>query len=178
MCGGIFSGEFGNASPTWPTYRDWLHDWQDDGWENRLYHLRNRIAGGPTYYNLTGEYVPDSYHKLVKKGVDPSSLYVSEMAPTELTVFQGEVRRSINHLDLYYSTIAKPMRDSLREGGKQAYGLKAGILLRYYLDGPSYDWLQHLLGEYDNHVIEFSTYSVKWGTVPGMNTVFWEVRNY
>lgn len=171
-------GEFGNASPTWATYRDWLTDWQDDGWEDRRYHLRNRIAGGATYYNITGENVPDTFKRLLAEGVDGQNIYVSEMAPTELTLIQGEVRRSTYGLELYYSRYVAPMRESLARGGKSVGGILSVTLLKHFLDNSSWEWLNYLLDEYPDHVVEFSTYGKQWGTVPGMNTVFWEVRLY
>jgi hypothetical protein len=70
------------------------------------------------------------------------------------------------------------MRDALRERGKSVGGIIAVSLLRYYLCPQSYDWLQYLFDAYPDHIVEFSTYSVEWGTVPGHNTVFWEIRQY
>lgn len=168
-------GEFGNASPTWNSYSDWRHDWQPDGWEDRPYHIRAMVAGAPTFYNVPGYRVEDAWKQAKKVGVD---YYISEMAPTEKTLFQGEVRRSINHVDLYYSLLRLPMRDALHRGGRHANGLVAVCLLRSFLCPASYDWLQHLLDRYVGHTVEFSTYEVNWGTLPGYNTVFWEVRNY
>lgn len=106
-------------------------------------------------------------------------LYVSAMAPTELTTFQGEVQESnIGWLNLYFSTVPKPMRASLVEGGRQVSGLLAKTLLDHFMDGRSRRWLDWLLYAYPGHVIEFSCYKQCWGTLPGHNTVFWEVRKY
>ena len=164
--------EFGNRGPMWDTVQDFL---KLGAPPKGLLHLRNRVAGGPTWYNLT-------YQQLVTKCQelrDVSSYYVALMAPTEQTVCQGEVFQSDDRgLALYYSTVKKPMRDALKENATQVYGIRAIETLRYYLDASSYDWLQVLLARYPSHVIEFSTYSVEFGTIPGMMTVFWEVRDY
>lgn len=170
-------GEFGNASPTWNGWNEFWADWKMENLD-KLYHIRNRIAGGPTYYDVEGGAVGNRWSDLLAKGVTADSLYISEMAPTHLTLIQGEVRRSVNHLDLYYSQYVAPMRESLLKGGQQVYGLKAGILLKHFLNTSSYEWLNYLLDEYEDHVVEFSTYAKCWGTVPRMNTVFWEVRLY
>lgn len=163
-------GEFGNAAPTWDTLAAFLKS----GYRG-LVHLRNRKANGPTWYDVLACDVETQATTLIAKGHD---IYFSGMAPTEHTLFQGEVQQSIHHLDLYYSTVRKPMRQSLIEGGKQVRGLEAYCLLRHYLDPSSYEWFEHLLISYPEHVLEFSTYSMKWGTVPNRNTVWWEVRRY
>ena len=169
-------GEFGNASPTWEGFQEW---WLDRAWRKygELYHIRNRIAGAETWYN-----VHHSNLRLMWEAATnlfkPSQLYISAMAPTEKTLFQGEVMRREWGLELTYTTVAKPMRDALAERTQTARGIIALALLRRFLCPNSLAWLEHLLDEYPNHVVEFSTYSVEWGTVPGYNTVFWECRLY
>jgi hypothetical protein len=100
------------------------------------------------------------------------------MAPTEETIFQGEVMWGLWGLELTYTTVALPMRDALLKETKLARGIIATFLLKHFLCPNSYEWLQVLLDYYPDHVVEFSTYSVNWGTLPGYNTVFWEVRKY
>lgn len=167
------AGEFGNASPTWHT----LDDFWESGWaerSNQLFHLRNRVAGGETHYNLTAWDLACRW-----KGVsDPSQFYCSAMAPTQLTLFQGEVFEGFLGLNLFYSTVRKPMRNALAERAEQTWGTQAKMLIAYYLDINSREWLQTLFERYPEHVVEFSTYGTQWGTVPGYNTVFWEVRRY
>lgn len=169
-------GEFGNHSPSWDTVTEFLKS----GYSGGLVHLRNRVAGGPTWYDVQ----PGDVHLMSNMIVSRSlarfeDLYVSAMAPTSLTTFQGEVmENSIGQLSLYYSTVPEPMRASLLAGGKQVAGLHATMLLRHYLNSRSYSWLQWLLDAYPRHVVELSCYSKCWGTEPGFNTVFWEVRNY
>lgn len=171
------AGHFGNRAPTWDSL-DALNkdleagfDWPPD----QLFHIRNRVANGPTWYDLYSWQMLDVWTRLESQGL-ASSLYISCMAPTSKTIFQGEVRQSENHLDLYYSKIAKPMRASLLEGGVQVRGILALSLLRLHCDPSSFDWIQELLDTYQDHVIEFSCYSVNWGTIPNRNTVIWECR--
>lgn len=149
--------------------------------DDALYHIRNRVAGAQTWYNVPPEDLADVWYQQACKPFgefSESQLYISEMAPTTLTLIQGEVMRDVGGLYLYYSTVAKPMRDSLKEGGREAKGLMALGLLRGYLNHNSYNWLEGLLDAYPDHVVEFSCYAKQWGTVPGHNTVFWEVRQY
>jgi len=167
------AGEFGNHSPTW---NNWI-EWQSDHGERfgKLFHIRNRVAGGKTWYNVhwlaLGVKWLEACHEC-----GSSNLYISAMAPTEQTLFQGEVMRGIWGLELTYTTIAKPMRDALRECTKTARGIIANLLIEHYLDANSYNWLRVLLCRYKDHVVEFSCYNTQWGTLPGYNTVFWEVR--
>lgn len=171
--------EFGNRSPTWDSVNDWYKE-RGEGilhvTDRRLYHLRNRIKGGSTYYNLECWRLYDWFNQV--NWVHEPNWYVSEMAPTELTLIQGEVQRNELGLYLKYSDEPLTMREALAKRELTATNLSAKLILQKYLDNNSYEWLQYLLDTYDNHVIEFSTYSKCWGTVPRFNTVFWEVRLY
>ena len=165
------AGRLGNRAPTWQTLEEYLTSSYKG-----LVHIRNRVAGGPTWYDVPAENVAAGYVRIIAEGlVGPGDVYFSGMAPTDKTIFQGEVRQSERHLDLYYSTITKPMRASLLEGGRQVHGLEALGILKALMDPSSLDWVQTLLDRYPWHVIEFSTYSVNWGTL-NLPTVIWEVR--
>ena len=175
-------GVFGNASPTFDTLEEAMAfpEFGTPGYH--LWHIRNRVAGGKTYYNVPWIELDREWHKLSNK----SQWYISCMAPTERTIIQGEVMRlPISSgcpfdlgLHLYYSTVRKPMRDALAEKSHSVSGILSYSLLKGSLCPKSLEWLEHLLDEYPNHVVEFSTYEIEWGTVPGFNTVFWECRMY
>jgi len=165
-------GEFGNHSPTWGTRQEYLAD----GYKG-LVHIRNRVAGARTWYNVPPEGFERAWAEALRY-YRADQLYISAMAPTDKTVFQGEVQRGLWGLDLYYSCVARPMREALRLQGRTVRGVFALCLLQRFLCPNSYEWLQVLLDRYPDHVVEFSTYSVNWGTLPGYNTVFWEVRLY
>lgn len=166
-------GRFGNASLTWDSYRDYIKSKY-----NGLVHFRNRMKGGDTFYNKG----PLSARRLARLLMDMGTIdnyYISAMAPHRLNLIQGEVQETPRGLGLFYSqAYGLPMRDALTEDGRQVYGLEAVGLLKANLCARSYDWLQVLLDEYEGHVVEFSTFSRQWGTLPGFNTVFWEVRLY
>lgn len=167
------AGEFGNRAPTWNTMTELL----SDGY-NGLIHIRNRVAGGPTWYNVPGSRAYALFLDIIMSGVKEEDLYFSAMAPEDIKIFQGEVFRGIRGYSLFYSCLPLPMREGLAKDGRQVYGSVASYLLNYYLCPRSLDWLHHLFDTYDEHVIEFSTYDREWGTDPGYNTVFWEVRQY
>ena len=173
-------GEFGNHSPTWDSLDDMEESDDGLGWirtEGQLFHIRNRIKGGDTWYDVKGEDLADCWYSACAL-VGKENLYISAMAPTEKTVIQGELMQSSEGLYLFYTHVRMPMREALKKHPEEASGLKLLFLLRLYLCPNSYDWIQILLERYPNHVIEFSTYSTNFGTLPGYNTCFWEVRNY
>lgn len=170
-------GEFGNHAPTWDSFEEWV---EDDKSLDDMYHIRNRVAGGPTYYNVQGYGLWREWDALCKQ-VNPSSLYISAMAPTEKTVVQGEVQQpgeKWTSLQVTYSAVPATMREALAKETRHLHGLWANSLVAWYMDPSSYEWLWVLLDRYPEHVIEFSVYSTCWGTIPNRNTVFWEVRKY
>lgn|SRR5437868_5487340 len=181
FCRRYLLGEFGNHSPSWDTYEEFLKEWIDfNGYlvadykeDPRLYHLRNRVAGGITHYNLQWPVAASRWWEQEHK----DSWYCSEMCPTAKTILQGEVMETERGLYLYSSTLALPMRLALSLG-EHSYGIIAVTLLRQHFCANSYEWLMTLLERYPGHVVEFTTLSTNWGTVPHYNTVFWEVRNY
>ncbi len=166
-------GEFGNASPTWNSYVEWLAATLYDPCEGRLFHVRNRTAGGQTFYNVPKALMKQTWESASKLS---DGWYISEMAPSDKTLFQGEVMRSPRYLELTYNTLPLPMREGMLRGMKHAHGIIASSLLKHFLCPNSYEWLWYLLDEYPNHIVEFSSYRCQWGTIPGYNTVFWEVR--
>lgn len=140
-----------------------------------LIHIRNRTAGGPTYYDIQSFDIPVYWDRYECSN---GSFYLAAMAPTEKTLFQGEVCRNYRGIELTYTTVRKPMRDALAIDTRTAQGIIAVSLLRKYMCPTSYDWLETLLDSYPDHVVEFSVFDCYWGTIPHMNTVFWECRNY
>lgn len=166
----FIAGEFGNRGPNWQTLEEYLAS----GYKG-LIHIRNRTAGGPTFYNVPAEDVEDAWYDL------PSgNYYLAGMAPHDRNLIQGEVASvSGLGLQLRYSKVPYlPMRDAFALGTKTESGIIASLLLTQHLCPNSYEWLQTLLSRYPGHVIEFSCFSCNWGTLPNFNTVFWEVRNY
>jgi len=167
-------GEFGNAGPSWNSVEEFSLGQPKRG----RYHLRCRKVSGPTHYDLDEEALQRTYRVLLSSGWKSEDWYVSEMAPTEKTRLQGEVQQTPDGLYLYFSTLKETMRSALHMGGREARGVVAENLLKSYLPPEDYDWLQVLLDRYPGHVIEFSTYSVPYGTISGCKTVWWEVRLY
>jgi hypothetical protein len=173
------AGEFGNRAPTWGTIVEW---WSEDPvpWVRygRNFHVRSRIANGPTYYNLDAGIISQFWRDLCKEHGE-ENLYISAMAPHEHNLLQGEVQQGPWGLQLHYSTEPRvPMRGALSKSPQDAEGTRAKLLLDWCMNDLSRQWLDYLLEAYPDHVIEFSSFGVCWGTVLGHNAVFWEVRKY
>lgn len=158
------AGEFGNHAPTWNTVKEL----EESGYKGEV-HLRNRVAGGATFYNLS---VRMAVH--LWKGKE-RGYYCSGMAPHQYNLVQGELQDG----NITFTTeVGLPMREALAKRTQHARGIIANILLQQFMCPNSWEWLQVLLYRYPGHVIEFSTFSRNWGTLPNYNTVFWEIRLY
>mgnify|MGYP001170215155 CR=1 FL=1 len=166
----FMAGEFGNRGPNWQT----LKEYQTSGYKG-LVHIRNRKAGGVTFYNVAPEQVEEQW-----RSVPAGNFYLAGMAPHDRNLIQGEVAIVPGSgWHLRYSTVKNlPMRDAFSLEPQMATGIIGVSILQHYLCPTSFDWLQVLLKRYAGHVIEFSTFDCNWGTIPHMNTVFWEVRLY
>ena len=165
-------GIFGNHTRTWSTAKEALAS-NEPG----PFHIRNMIAGGPTCYNIKRRDLSFAWKCAIEK--QPARLYyVSCMAP-DCTIFQGEIMDGPWGYQLTYSLVNLPMRDALKEQTLYAQGLRAKLLLEYYLDPGDLDWLTELLDEYDNpsHVVEFSVFEVPCGTL-SRRMIVWETRAY
>lgn len=110
-------------------------------------------------------------------GANPRDLIVCEMAPTERTILNAEIMRTEAYLDLHYSRLRLPLRESLTQGPEYANGATAARILRDLMDGPSFDRLQYLWDVYPGSVVELSIYERTCGVL-GLNTIFWEVRDF
>ena len=104
--------------------------------------------------------------------------YISAMAPHHRGTIQGEVQRGYWGLDLTWTWAKLPMREALKKETFHMKGLGAQDWLDHYMNDLSFQWLGYLLEAYPDHVVEFTCFNTCWGTVPGHNTVFWEVREY
>lgn len=163
-------GEFGNHAPTWLTLQDFMLSKYPG-----LVHLRNRVAGGQTFYNLH----PKHAESVWLHAEAQSQWYCSAMAPHRFNLFQGELHDGIWGWNLYGS-FAKglPMRDALAKSGRSYSHTQAKAIIDRFFNSASKAWIEYLLDTYPKHVIEFSAFSKCWGTVPGENVVIWEVRLY
>lgn len=175
------AGEFGNKIDAWPSVTQFMADCNANRWpQDRPVALRNYEPGSPhCYYDLLPNDAVNLYGKLIfLDGVAPDSIYVNDSCnPDDKLVIQGEVSREPGGLHLRYSTVQKKMRLALAEDERYAIGAAANAILDHYVDASSREWIDELLDRYPDHVIEFSTFSVPWGSL-NLPTIIWEVRMY
>ena len=86
--------------------------------------------------------------------------------------------RGLGGLNLHYTYVKNPMNKALRISSENTQGLEAKMLLEKYLSPSSISDIYCLLDTFPESVIEFSSYRIPVGNIPGRNTVIWEVRNY
>jgi hypothetical protein len=161
-------GTFGNAAPTWNS----IVTLEESGYKG-LVHLRSREPGGVGYYNLE---VDEALHRWWRKG--SKEWYCSGMAPHYCGTIQGELQLTDKGLWLEYNLLQLPMRDAFAQQRLTAKGIMASTLIKQFMFPNSYDWLQVLLEQYHDHIIEFSCFAIPWGTIPHENTIWWECRRY
>jgi hypothetical protein len=164
MCKLLKLGEFGNTMETW---MDWL------SWERRTRNpwrvsLRTRKPGGEFISGCSPNFVSREHL---------TEFYVSEIAPHHAQSIQGEFTFEECGPYLYYTYDKDYMRKALVKDPHHARGVKALSLLRFYLDGTSFENMMDLCDRFYGACIEFTAFERSVGTL-GWNTVFWEVRHY
>lgn len=154
---------FGNRLKTWDTVGSYLAS----GHPEKVA-LRALTPSGRFQPYLTKDQIQTRFR--------PGEFLICEHAKDEVLTIQGEVHRSINYVDLFYSQVPNlPMRIGLARHGKHVDGLRALMMLKHYCDPPSYDDLWELLDDFDGAVVEFSAYPMAVG-IYNRNTLIWEVR--
>jgi hypothetical protein len=170
-------GLFGNRALIWDSYTGLL----ESDWRGNVCIRGKGINGIPrnfVKYNIPFENVRNEIGFLEKMGFPEEILRFNQSMPDSFLSIQGEVIDYIRGFGLTYTLIKKPMNLGLREETRHARELTAKLLLRSRMDPSSFEDLQALFEIYPEAAIEFSTYEVSVGDIPGRNTVFWEVRNY
>ena len=156
--------KFGNQIPSWYTKEELIKS----GYKKDVA-IRSINPGGLLEY-------PVKIHDALL--TNRKDAYFTGSFPDELRTVQGELQQTSFGLYLFYSTLKKNMRDSLKEDPNHAIGLMALSLIKTHMSPSSYDDVQQLLDIYPCHVIEFTCCSKDVGDCKGRNTVIWEVREY
>jgi hypothetical protein len=182
------AGLLGNSIRQWPS----LDAIKADGYTGRVVIRSTRPGWSRCRYALSIPEAEEYFASCVVMGDQPTDIYFNEYLECQplSTTIQGEVYRGVEGLVLHYSTDQVLMRDVISRGITRlsaAYGLTAKLLLQQYLDPSSYDAVMDLLdthtdaenhGYPTSHVIEFTTFDRYIGTLPGRNTIIWELRRY
>lgn len=167
-------GGFGNKTRSWETVEAFL---KSD--YHGKFALRYSGNGGGAWctYNLTRKDLDGALETWAKQGADRSRIRVSEMAPDDELLIQGELVRDERGLSFFWSREKSPMRVALRNG-QESVGLSALLILKHALTPSSMSDIEELWEQFPNSAIELSVFRVCLGDCRGRNTIVWEVRNY
>jgi len=167
-------GLLGNVPRTWPV-PEFLRLLPGSG----LFGVRYMNSSNGNFAAfLTFEQARREVLRKMSEGVPAEMMLVSEAIPPEWTVYQAEVMRSENYLDVLGGYSELSLRHAIQSGVLHPKrGLEALLGLRRHLDAPGMAWLEELWSMYPDSVVELSVYDRPVG-IYGWRTVIWEVRNY
>ena len=94
--------EFGNRTRTWESMIEFDRNMPKN--MTVKCHIRNRVAGGPTWYNIAVPRVLSKCKEVIGNGdITEENIYISEMAPhEEMGTIQGNVIETAKGLHLEY----------------------------------------------------------------------------
>ena len=174
---GYKNGLFGNHLRQWDKPKDVPLDVPEV-----MIRWRGKGSGGPAVPTTRAKLIDDWIVVALQYGLqgNDDALYVSERCPDHKLTFQGEFMDAPEFGGYYghfsrektYQRAALKLPTAFHEVGH-----RAKLLCRSYMDHDSYDNLLTLLDTYPMHVVEFSCFSVRLGSLR-RNTIFWEVRKF
>lgn len=174
----LAAGRFGNTVRTWDT----LAAIKASGYTRDI-SIRARERSNPV--RLYHVEQCDLLRELSARGLTESDVIFCEPPPDGARTIQGELAllpsecsgRGADNLYLFASMVPKPMRFALEEGGKHYEGAAALLVLHHFVPHEDRQHLLELLQEFPGHVVEFSTFARRCGTL-NRHTVIWECRKY
>lgn len=172
------AGEWGNTIPSWYSLDEFYEEPNPPPCVALRY--RGQVAGSPfCLYDVPREDVPATVQRITRElGIDPKRIAVNSSTNCDdALLVQGEARRDPGGLYLFYTRAQKKMRLAFREHAAHARGAAALAIVDWAMDPPSREMFDYILDHYPDHVVEFSCWSIPWGTLC-WNTIFWEVRRY
>lgn len=168
------NGLMGNQMPSWPSVGAALAD----GHTGEVM-IRYREPDSPWMRpNIPVRHAVAHIDAMVERGADRSKFYLTWMSPFVGRLLNAEVWRSPLGLYVHYSRSQTHLREALDKDGHHARGLKAMMVLRSTCDANSMTDIEALLDLYPDACLEITVFDRQIGTIPGRNTVIWEVRNY
>ena len=168
-------GLLGNKPLCWNSHKEILKS----NWQGRVCLRPTGVnARGNTKYDVPIKSIQKELNALKKIGIPEHMITYNQSLPNDCLIIQGEITRNHFGVCLHYTTVKKPMALGLKEEQKNAQGLLARIILQTVMSPQSFAEVETLLDMFPDSVIEFGSYSVNVGNLPGRNTIIWEVRNY
>jgi len=150
------------------------------GWTGSI-SIRYREAGSPyKAFHVPAHKVLDKVAEFVKQGANENLFTFNESAPDDCLLIQGEVQyvyETGNGLTLTYNTKKCSMKEAMIDP-LTATGLKAKMIMEYYMKPKSYEMIKDLFELYPDDVIEFGVYGRNLGIMSGHNCIIWEIRGY
>lgn len=169
----LWNHQLGNHFP-WM----WFPEWLDSEYRNSglTHSVRfGKDLGAPWQYHLSDDEV---IRVVTDSSIPASCIGIVSMPVFIKPLLNAELMELNYRLELFCSTVAAVMRDSLRQGGRSYQGISAKAVIDHYCDPATADDLRLLLDQHPHAVIEFTVYDRNVGVIPHRNTVIWEVRNY
>lgn len=164
-----------NKALTWSSYKEL----SKSGWRDGVcMRSRQGVDRKRVDFDIPYEKVKEKIKEWKAEGFREENIAFNQSMPNPHIRIQGEVREVNGIFHLRYSTVQKPMNLALAKEDLKTKDLQARMILRGNMDESSYADLEALLETFPMAVIEFGTYEVPVGNIPGRNTVFWEIRNY
>jgi hypothetical protein len=167
-------GAFGNRLRMWSSLDELI---KSDYCGTVSMRYKGDVGGGFVAYEVPILKASSVQQEWIGKGAEQRRIVFNESAPDDKLLIQGELMQGIGGLNLTYSLQQMKMREALKNADS-AKGLKAKLILEYFLNPCSYDDMNSLFEQFPDHAVEFSTYSMNLGSIPHRNTVIWEVRYY
>jgi len=174
------AGEFGNTALTWDSIGEFL----ESNFSGEIM-IRYKGTGTKRFWQpgIDSSEAFRIVNEWIKQGADPNLISIGEWINTDWSLMHAEVAASEKHLELYYSRVKAPLRESLLAGGQTVEGLTAISVMQSVMDPKSYEWICHLCHTSSNEfiheprpVVEFSVFDRPVGT-HHEPVVIWEVRS-
>ncbi len=201
MTKGILNRKIKSKSEFYKLYNNYLLGNRPLAWDNLKDAIKSNHKGTATIRDARGtkrgdinallpmflvpiDKLKETVKQLEEKGISQNSMKFNQSMPDEHLTIQGELLKNHEGINLLYTHIPKPMNIALKEQTFHAHGLKAELILKHFLWPSSYEEIISLLDFFSHEdsssssVIEFSSYSIPVGHLPGRNTVIWEVRDF
>lgn len=170
------TGGFGNNLHVWLNADDYLNS----GYTG-LIALRYMGPHGGMWlkYDIPMDEVLSVFDSWCSEGADPRLITFNEAAPCKKVIVQGEYWNGGKPVDYFFhSRELVHMRDALKISPKHSIGLVSRVIIKHAMTPSSWEDWNVLIDQYPNHVLEVSIYNCCLGTIPGRNSIVWEIRRY
>lgn len=168
------AGLLGNQMPSWPDAESAIRD----GHTGEVM-VRCKEPDSPLMRpNVPVRDAERVIGEFVASGKPRGQFYLTWMSPYVGRLLNAEAWRAPGGLYLNYSRSQTHLRDALDHDGHHAEGLRAVLILQGACDPNSMDDLRGIWERYPDAVIELTAFDRQIGSLPGRNTVVWEVRDY